>query len=348
MTTGDPAIREQVGGVPFGGLLAGYGSIGRRHLANLYELGVTDWSVVHTGAGSLPFEPPCPVRTYASLEEALASERPRFAVIANPTALHVVTALACVDHGCDLLIEKPVSHTLDGLGDLARRAAERGAKVLVGFQFRFDEGLARVKRLLEDGNLGPAVHLRAIWGEYLPDWHPWEDWRNGYAARPDLGGGVHHTLCHPLDYVPVLLGEPVDLRAELHHRGPLGLDVAEAAEVTLRFVEGTTAQVHLNYWSRPPVHRVEVFCAAGTIVWDHIRGEVKFRGQADAEWTVEPYPGVAARHELFRAEARHFLEVVEGTTEPICPLEDGVRAVRLCRAIGDSAAAGRPVTAGSL
>src|SRR5947209_4693824 len=78
------------------GLLIGYGSIGRRHLANLHAAGVTNWAIVHTGSGTVPLEPPCPARTYPTLEDALESESPTFAVIANPTSMHVSTALACV------------------------------------------------------------------------------------------------------------------------------------------------------------------------------------------------------------------------------------------------------------
>ena len=71
------------------GLLVGYGSIGRRHLTNLHSLGVTDWAVVHTGQGTLPLELPCPARIYSDLPKALETEAPSFAVIANPTSLHI-------------------------------------------------------------------------------------------------------------------------------------------------------------------------------------------------------------------------------------------------------------------
>jgi predicted dehydrogenase len=90
------------------GLLVGYGSIGRRHLTNLHGLGVTDWAVVHTGSGTLPFEPPCPVRAYRDLASALQAEAPAFAVVANPTALHLPSGRAGLGPGWGLLLEKPV------------------------------------------------------------------------------------------------------------------------------------------------------------------------------------------------------------------------------------------------
>ncbi len=111
------------------GLLVGYGSIGRRHLTNLHSLGVTDWAVVHTGQGTLPLEPPCPARIYSDLPEALEKEAPSFAVIANPTSLHIDAALACVNAGCGLLMEKPISHSLEGVDELEAATTALGTKI---------------------------------------------------------------------------------------------------------------------------------------------------------------------------------------------------------------------------
>jgi predicted dehydrogenase len=337
----EPAEHE----LPGTGLLVGYGSIGRRHLTNLHGLGVRDWAVVHTGSGTVPFEPPAPVRAYPTLSDALASERPGFAVVANPTALHVDTALACVEHGCDLLLEKPVSHTTDRLDLLVRAVDEHDARVLVGFQFRFDPGLARVAAILRDGEIGAPVHVRCVWGEHLPDWHPWEDWRRGYAARAELGGGVHHTICHPLDYLQMLFGDPVDVRAALSDAHPLGLDVAEAADVSLRFAGAVDAELHLDYWARPPTHRLEIVGTEGSATWDHRAGELRVWRAGPGEWSVEAVPGLAMRDELFVRQSRHFLDVLAGRAEPACSLRDGVAAVELAAAIEASAADdGRRVT----
>src|SRR4051812_5303836 len=101
------------GSRPMKGLLIGYGSIGRRHLANLHDLGVDEWAVVHTGKGTLALEPPCPVTVHTDLGEALRVEKPAFAVVANPTNLHASTTRSCIEAGCAVLLEKPVSHALD-------------------------------------------------------------------------------------------------------------------------------------------------------------------------------------------------------------------------------------------
>lgn len=319
------------------GLLVGYGSIGRRHLANLHSLGVQDWAVVHTGMGTLPLQPPCPVSTYLDLREALRHEEPAFAVVANPTSLHVETALACIDAGCHLLLEKPVSHTVEGLDTLASAAATNEIKILVGFQFRFHPALGRIRELLRRRTIGSPLHARAVWGEFLPSWHPWEDWRRSHAARRDLGGGVLH-ISHPLDYLRMLFGDPIGVVASLSENGPLGLDVPESADVLLRFDDGVAAQLHLDYWTRPTANRVEISCTDGSIYWDYLTGDFRVWDKVSEAWQPEVFPGVEARNDLFLSQARHFLDVIEGREQPVCTLEDGIEAVRLCAAIERSAA----------
>jgi predicted dehydrogenase len=322
------------------GLLVGYGSIGRRHLTNLHSLGVTDWAVVHTGQGTLPLEVPCAARIYSDLPKALENEVPSFAVIANPTSLHIDAALACTNAGCGLLIEKPISHSLEGVDELAAATTAMDTKLLVGFQFRFHPALMRIRDLLRSGSMGAPLHARVIWAEHLPSWHPWENWRKSYAARAELGGGVHHTICHPFDYLRMLFGDPVTLFATLARGGPLELPVAEAADVVLCFSESFSAQVHLDFWCRPPMHRMDLICSEGSIHWDYMTGSLEVRSTNREGCQVEAFPSVTARNELFLNEARHFLGVLRGSEDSGCSLEDGIAVVRICEAIDRSAASG--------
>lgn len=176
-------------------VVTGFGSIGRRVVRNLRALGVTDVTVYRTGQGTLSTEDEG-VTVVDDLDAAL-SKGPSTVFVVNPTALHVPTALAAARAGSHLLLEKPISHTLDGVEELRRVVAEQGLVCLVGHQFRFHPGLLALRRWLD--SIGPVLHAQAHWGEYLPDWHPWEDYRSSYSAVPALGGGVTLTLCHPLD-----------------------------------------------------------------------------------------------------------------------------------------------------
>jgi predicted dehydrogenase len=208
--------------------------------------------------------------------------------------------------------------------------------------------------LVAEGALGSVLAAHAHWGEYLPNWHPWEDYRQGYAARADLGGGVIVTLTHPLDYLRFLLGEVEALWSFNGHISPLELDVEDAAEIGLKFSNGAIGSVHLNLFQRPPVHRMEIVGTGGTLRWDNADGILRFERMPADFGTYSSSPPPAAvetfsppegfeRNDLFLAQTRHFMDVVEGRADPLCTLEDGIQALRLAHAAKESQHAGRVV-----
>jgi predicted dehydrogenase len=313
-------------------LLVGFGSIGRRHLRNLLALGERNVIVLRSGKSTLPVEELAGMTVEYEIEKALA-HRPDAAVIANPTALHLSAAIPAAQAGCHLLIEKPISHSLEGLADLKAALKGGGGKALVGFQFRFHPGLQKIASLLADGAIGRVVSARAHWGEYLPNWHPWEDYRNSYASLPELGGGVALTLCHPFDYLRWLVGEVSGLQALSSSQGGLGLNVEDTIECLLRYQSGAIGSLHLDYIQRPGVHRLEIIGERGTITWDNADGAARLSSAnpdgSPGNWQVFAPPDGFERNTLFMDEMRHFLAVMRGEEQPLCTLEDGEAALRL-------------------
>ena len=169
-------------------LIAGYGSIGRRHLNNLLSLGYSDIVLYRTHQSTLGEDPVKDIPVETNLTKALEMQ-PDAVIISNPTAKHLEVAIPAAKAGCHILFEKPISHNFDGIDDLKKALQEGGGKVLVGYQFRFHPGIKKIKEILKNKVVGVPLSVRCEWGEYLPDWHPWEDYRKSYSARKDLGGG---------------------------------------------------------------------------------------------------------------------------------------------------------------
>ncbi len=308
--------------------IVGLGSIGRRHLRNLLRLGQRDVILVRTFRSTLPDDELRPFPAVSSLEEALARGVDAV-IVSNPTALHIPVALEAARAGVHLFLEKPIAHDWEGVETLRELVREKGLKVLVGFQFRFHPTLRQVKAWLEAGRIGRPLFLRAHWGEYLPDWHPWEDYRQSYAARKDLGGGVVRTLCHPLDYARFLLGDARVAWAYADHISDLDLqDVEDFGEIGLRFANGAVAAIHVDYFQRPPAHQLMVVGTEGTITWDYYQGLARWQ-RADGTTGEARVPEGWERNDMFLEEMAHFLEVLQGRAEPLCTLEDGIANLRL-------------------
>lgn len=327
-------------------LIAGLGSIGRRHLRNLVALGQEDILLYRTHRSTLPEDELAAYPVETDLAAALAYH-PDAVIVANPTALHMEVALPAARAGCHLLLEKPIADRADAQVELLRQTAvENQVRILVGFQFRFHPVLGKIKALLDSGNLGRVLSFRVHWGEYLPDWHPWEDYRQGYAARKDLGGGVVNTLCHPLDYVRWLMGEVSSLSAQTGQVSGLELDVEDVAEIVLTLTNGAIGSIHLDYFQRPPQHSLTIYLEQGQIQWDNTSGAAQVYHVSSQAWEEITPPAGFERNDLFLEEMRHFLSLMRGEIQSRCSLEDGIHILNLVEAVHESNRLGKRLQLG--
>jgi predicted dehydrogenase len=312
-------------------LIVGLGSIGRRHLANLRALGWTRIRAVRT-RGSSPAETELDgLPVDRDLSTALA-RCPLAVIVSNPSALHLAVALDAARAGAHLLIEKPLSDDLHGVADLESLVADGRLAALVGFQFRFNPGLRQIRAWLRSGAIGSVISVQVHWGEYLPDIHPWEDYRAGYAARPELGGGVLLTLSHPFDYLRWMLGEIAHVSAIESRRDALALSVDTCVDVTARFVSGASAHIHLNFVERPPNHQLTVVGTEGTITWNDADSAARRYCVDTRRWETIPAPAGFERNWMFYDEMRHFLACLRGDEQPMCTIADGRAALEVALA----------------
>jgi predicted dehydrogenase len=324
-------------------LIAGLGSIGRRHMRNLVALGEKDIVLFRTRKATMPEEELAGYPVETDLQEALTKHKPNAVIVANPTALHLDVAIPSAETGCAILLEKPISHSTERLDQLEAAVKQSGSKVLVGFQFRFHPGLVRAKQLISDGEIGRVISAHVHFGEYLPAWHPWEDYRKGYAARADMGGGVVLTQCHALDYLPWLVGKVESAWGFVAKLSDLEVDVEDTAKVGLRFQSGSLGSLHLDYNQQPPSHHFEVIGTKGSLQWNLSDGATRIYRAEKKDWEVYPLPTGWERNVMFMEQMKHFVTVVRGEEEPSCSLDDGVRVQRLVQAIRDSSSTGRVI-----
>ena len=327
-------------------LIAGLGSIGRRHLRNLVASGETDLVLLRSHRSTMPEDEVAGYPIETNLQQALERWRPDAVIVSNPTALHLDVAIPAAEAGCSMLLEKPISHNLERLDVLQEAVARTRARILMGFQLRFHPCLVRARQLIQAGRLGRILSARVQFSEYLPAWHPWEDYRQGYAARSDLGGGVLLTQCHSLDYLPWLAGKVSAVWGSLAKLSDLDLEVEDTAEIGFRFQDGALGSLHIDYAQRPPSHRVEIGGTLGRVECDLQAGTMRYFDVAGNSWEEHRVPEGWERNDMFVQEIQNFLGMVSGRAEPACTLEDGVAVMRLISAVQASNSSGRLINQG--
>lgn len=310
-------------------LVVGLGSIGLRHLNNLHQLGVKRLGVFRQRQGQPPGKVLSQdVRFYDDYDVALQDGYDAV-IIANPTALHLDFAAKALRAEAHVYLEKPVSDHLEGAQVLLRIAQDSGRVVQVGCQLRFHPCLEQTKAWLEEGRLGRVFTVQGDMGEYLPDWHPWEDYRQSYAARKDLGGGVILTQIHDLDYFYWLFGPMKSVHAIGGRRTPLEINVEDTALLALESESGVLIQLRMDYWRKPTRRAFSIVGENGEIRVDVIAGQadlIQRDGKIAASLLV---PATWERNAMFLAAMQDFLTAVERGSAPRIPLCDGVEVLSI-------------------
>ncbi|HEV7218930.1 MAG TPA: Gfo/Idh/MocA family oxidoreductase, partial [Terriglobales bacterium] len=131
-------------------LVAGSGSIGRRHIKNLHKLGARKLAACDPDPERMaPMVSEFSVEPFPDFSSALAATKPDAVFICTPPIHHVTQALQAVRSPAHVFIEKPLSNNLDGIEDLVVEARLRGRVVQVGYNLRFHPGLRKLKELVE-------------------------------------------------------------------------------------------------------------------------------------------------------------------------------------------------------
>jgi len=343
--------------------MVGLGGIGQRHTRNLRALLGETVEIIAFRArrqmhvvtptmsadASRNVEDEYSIRVFSSLDEAL-TQQPEIAFVCNPSSMHVPVALACVRAGCDIFIEKPLSNSPDGMHELVQAAAQQNRITMVGFQLRFHPCLQKLAETVQSGVLGNLLAVRAVIGEYLPAWHPYEDYRQMYAARADLGGGVVLSQIHELDYLYSLFGLPKRIYALGGHWSELEIDVEDTASTLMECtVSGRALPIHLHqdYLQSPPSRQCEVIGDLGRAAMDlhALTVTVFLRGNTAPE--VHSFAGFE-RNQLFIDQLSHFLDCVKTRKRPVVDLNDGLQSLRMALAVKKSMVTHEPVEPASI
>lgn len=339
-------------------LVAGLGSIGQRHVRNLRALVGDEVEILAYRVRGLPdtiteamaiepgqaVEAAYNIRSFDRLEAGLA-ERPDAVLVCNPTSLHMRTALAAVRAGCHVLIEKPLADSLDGIEELITLAERRGLIAAVGYQMRFHPALVRLRELVCRQAIGQVVTVRAEFGEYLPSAHPYEDYRQSYAARADLGGGVILCYIHEFDYLCWLFGFPRRVFASGGRSGVLDVDVEDHALTTMECSlngKAVAIQLQQDFLRRPGSRTCDIVGDAGTIHVDFSAPHLVVVDRTGTTIERATFDGFE-RNQLFLDEMKHFISAVNGADAPLVTAREAAQSLRVALAARESLATGQAV-----
>jgi predicted dehydrogenase len=262
---------------------------------------------------------------YASLAEALAA-KPELAVIATPAHLHVPIAIELTGAGIHLLIEKPLSTSLDGLNELAAVARDNHCVVGVAYVYRSFPALAEMRTAIVEGRFGKPLEIIGVSGQNFPTYRP--AYRETYYASHRTGGGaIQDALTHVINAAEWIVG-PIDrLVADAAHQKLAGVEVEDTVHVLTRH-GSVLGSFSLNQHQSPNESTLTVICERGTARWEAHRQRWRWMADPDTPWQDVTYER-EERDAAFIRQANHFLAAASGQGKPACSLADAEQTLRV-------------------
>ena len=314
-------------------LVVGCGSIGQRHLKNLKTLGVNDLYAFDLLPERLEPARKIGARPVGSLKEGLCAG-PASVIVCTPPDKHLDVAMAAIQAGADVLIEKPISEKMSGLEELIRAADQKSRVLMVGYNLRFHSGMRKMKELLDTGAIGRLLAIHAEYGQYLPDWRPKQDYRKGYMVSKNSGGGIILESSHEIDYVRWLGGEVQSVSAVAGRLSRLEMETEDTAFLSMRHDGGVLSSVRLDCVQREYTRSCKLVGSEGTLVWEY-PSQVRWYSARDKKWSEFPVP--TDPNEMYVKEMEHFFSCVREKTTPLIDGPAGARVLAVALAAIESA-----------
>lgn len=320
-------------------LVVGLGSMGKRRIRNLQRLGVN--SIV----GFDPREDRRAeaaarygIRTVESLDDGFR-DRPDAVIVSTPPDRHVAVGRRAFEEGVSFFLEASVVD--DGLEALGRDVEAAGLVGAASCTMRFNPSVRRIKEVVDGGAVGRVLTIDHHSGQWLPDWHPWEDYRTFYVSRRETGA-CREIVPFELSWLTWIFGGVEAVSAMRAKLSDLDADIEDVYQLLLKLEQGGLGHLVVDVLARDPIRRCIVIGSEGTILWNWADHEVRVFVAGNG-WTVYPEemrtvePGYVNAEEPYVDEMAAFLDAVAGSAPWQYPLLEDARTLRILSAAEKSA-----------
>ena len=315
-------------------LIIGYGSIGKRHTNNLLGMNGIQISVCTKNSDIQKLKGKN-IQVFQTVQEA-TKKKFDVVVICNETRFHVPTAIKFANKGCHIFFEKPISDSLKDISKLRSIIKQKKLITMIGCNMRFQKGIEIVKKIIEKETIGRIFSVSVENGSYMPDWHPWEDYRKSYASNKKLGGGVVLTQIHEFDYLFWFFGKVKEVFSVNGKLSNLEIDVEDFSTSILKFDKKIIAKVHLDYFQRPSSRACKIIGTKGQIRWNWENDHVQIFNYKTKKWITKNFTQEIDINQMYVKEISYFFQCIKQKEKPMNSIDEALKIHNIALAIKES------------
>ncbi|MDA2929387.1 Gfo/Idh/MocA family oxidoreductase [Acidobacteria bacterium AH-259-O06] len=325
-------------------LVVGLGSMGKRRIRCFKALG-HEKNVFGFDLRSdrrLEVEQKYGAKTYADFSQAVKEVQPNALIISVPPDHHHQYMKFAAENRCHFFVEASVVDTdLDHIKELSQKAKIVAApSATLGFH----PAIRQISEIVKSGQLGKISNIMLHSGQYLPDWHIYEQVSDYYVSNPATGG-AREIVPFELTWVTHLFGFPKSVTG--YNRRTVTIKGAEKIDDTYNFLleyDNCLASITIDVVSRFATRRLLINGDQRQLVWDWTSNMIRIYDPQSSQWTEIPYemgsaaPGYNANigENMYIDELRSFLTAIETKNPFVNTLENDHKVLKLLYTIEES------------
>ena len=297
-------------------LVVGFGSIGKRHARNLVDIlgeEVSVFDIASLDFSSINRELASKINVIHDYQ-ALKKSHFDVAIICTPNSTHLKYMEELGDKGTHLLIEKPISSSLDGVRDVLERIGSKGIINMVACNLRFHPAAVTIKKIMNGGDMGKLYFVHSEYGNYLPYQRTGVDYKKVYAAD-NREGGIILDAIHEINLLRWFVDEVIECDCWGYYTGSLDIAGYDLAFAILKFSSGVVTEMRVDCLQKSRRRFYEFVFEKGTILWESTGKspefcEVRLYNDNQKMWKIIYKDSGYDLNKMYVEELRYFIECV--------------------------------------
>ncbi len=319
-------------------LIVGLGSMGKRRIRNLKQLDQTeiigfDMNVERCNEAREKYG----ISIFTNIEDAL-EQSPNAMIVSTPPDLHMKYAKVALENNIHFFTEASVTN--DGMDEIINKLKTSKVIGMPSCTMRYHPMVMKLNEIIQSNELGRVLAFTHHSGQYLPDWHPWEDYRDFYVSKRNTGA-CREIVPFELVWIIDTFGEIKNVIGDITKVSSLDVDIDDIYNIILEFQNKIRGILTVDVIARNPIRHLKVMLENGTIEADWYKKIIKWSTPKNGWNESDVSDGTAEKgyihgERMYENEMIDFIEYIEGKKSISYTFEDDKKVLRILEAIEKS------------
>jgi len=277
------------------------------------------------------------IKTFDDIAVAL-NEKPNAMVISTPPDLHMRYAKIALDNKIHFFTEASVVQ--DEMVEVIQMLKKSDKIGLPSCTMRYHPIVNQIRELLVKNIIGQPLSFIYHSGQYLPDWHPWEDYRKFYVSKRETGA-CREIVPFELVWLIDLFGKIKTVTGRKSKLSNLEADIDDMYNVLLEFDNGIEATMTVDVIARYPYRQIKILGETGVISADWSERIVKYYTKENGWNETKTDDGDIEKGYIhgegtYIEEMNHFLETIQNKIKQPYTFEEDLNILKILESIEKS------------